>query len=276
MHNPKAVRERAAATAIVRSAAVATAVAAIAFIAASEARAADPDALWRVVHDLCVTDMKLTGAPAPCTAVDLTRGYAVLKDLRGPTQHLLVPTARISGIDSPRLLSPGSVNYWQAAWEARRFLEKPVGREMPREDIALAINSRFARSQNQLHIHIDCVRADVRQALQTNQRRIGGQWSRLNVPLAGHRYRARRLMGADLGARDPFKILATGDAKARADMGRETLVVIGETFADGRPGFVLLSDRADLARFDVAAGEELMDHKCAVLDEPRNDTPQPG
>ena len=42
-------------------------------------------------------------------------------------------------------------------------------------------------------------------------------------------------------------------------------MVIGTVFAGGKPGFVLLSDRADLADGDRAAGEELMDHDCAVL-----------
>jgi CDP-diacylglycerol pyrophosphatase len=232
----------------------------------SPARAADPNALWRVVHDLCATDMKVSGLPAPCTSVDLARGYAILKDLKGDTQFLLIPTARISGIESPELLSPTAPNYWQYAWDALPIFEKRAGRPAPREDVGLAINSIYGRSQNQLHIHIDCVRPDVQRALRQNERRIKFHWTRLNVDLAGHDYKVRRLDGATLGARDPFKLLAEGDSKARADMGRETLVVIGASFRGGKPGFVLLSDRADMARNDDGAGEDLLDHSCAVLD----------
>jgi CDP-diacylglycerol pyrophosphatase len=47
-------------------------------------------------------------------------------------------------------------------------------------------------------------------------------------------------------------------------MGRETLVVVGARFADGRDGFILLSDRAVPGR-DQGSGEELQDHGCAVL-----------
>jgi CDP-diacylglycerol pyrophosphatase len=44
------------------------------------------------------------GDPAPCALVDLrerdAKGYVVLKDLVGATQYLLIPTARVSGIES--------------------------------------------------------------------------------------------------------------------------------------------------------------------------------
>ena len=47
-------------------------------------------------------------------------------------------------------------------------------------------------------------------------------------------------------------------------MGMHTLVLVGETFADGSNGFVLLDDHADLLAGDRASGEELQDHSCAV------------
>jgi len=232
------------------------------------AGAANPNALWHVVHDLCRVDMKISHLAAPCLEYDRRGGFAALKDLKGKTQVLMIPTARVTGIESPKLLAPGGPNYWQAAWDARRFFEKRAGQEVPREDIGLAINSMFGRSQNQLHIHIDCVRADVQSALRKNARRIGRHWSDLGVDLAGRRYRAMRLDGADLGERDPFELLAKGDPAARADMGLETLVVIATGSDDKEPGFVLLSHRADLARGDRAAGEDLLDHGCTVLAAP--------
>jgi CDP-diacylglycerol pyrophosphatase len=229
------------------------------------AEAADPNALWNVVHELCVTDMHSRGGPAPCARVDLAGGYAVLKDLRGATQILLVPTDRRTGIESAQLLAPNAPNYWQAAWAARSFFEKRAGRPVPRDDIGLAINSLYGRSQNQLHIHVDCVRPDVRQAIEAHQAEIGPQWSPPKLWLGGQAYRARRIDGEDLGAHDPFKLLAEEDPQARADMGRQTLVLVGVAFADSKPGFVLLSHRADPATGDKAIGENLLDHDCAVL-----------
>ena len=237
-------------------------------LAGSPAAANHPGALWRVVHGLCLRDMAISGRPAPCLAVDRQDGYAVVPDLRHRTQVLLVPTTRIGGIESPEILSPDAVNYWQAAWEARRWVERRARRPIPRDQIGLAINSVFSRSQNQLHIHVDCVRPDVRQALAENEAAIGSAWTPLPVPLAGRLFEARRLAGEDLGQRNPFVLLARGDPAARRRMPLETLAVIGATFADGSPGFYLLSDHADLLRGDSGFAEGLLDHACAVLKQP--------
>jgi len=234
----------------------------------SPASADHPNALWRVVHGLCLRDMSISGHPAPCLAVNRQEGYAVVPDLRHRTQVLLVPTARVAGIESPQVLAPDAVNYWQEAWDARRWVERRARLPISRDRIGLAINSVFSRSQNQLHIHVDCVRPDVRQALEENQAAIGVAWTRLPVPLAGRWYTARRLAGDDLGQRNPFDLLARGDPDARARMPLETLAVIGATFADGSPGFYLLSDHADFLRRDTGFAEGLLDHGCAVLGQP--------
>ncbi|HLZ83928.1 MAG TPA: CDP-diacylglycerol diphosphatase [Caulobacteraceae bacterium] len=234
----------------------------------SPAAADHPNALWRVVHGLCLRDMAISGRPIPCLAVNRQEGYAVVPDLRRRTHVLLVPTVRLGGIESPQILSPGAVNYWQAAWEARRWVERRAGRPIPRDRLGLAINSVLSRSQNQLHIHVDCVRPDVRRALIENEAQIGAAWKPLPVPLAGRRYKARRLAGEDLGQRNPFVLLARGDPAARRRMPLETLAVIGATFADGSPGFYLLSDHTDVLRGDSGFAEGLLDHDCAVLKQP--------
>ena len=61
---------------------------------------ADPDALWRVVHEQCVPHERTADDPAPCAVVNEGGGYALLKDMIGPAQYLLIPTERISGIGS--------------------------------------------------------------------------------------------------------------------------------------------------------------------------------
>jgi CDP-diacylglycerol pyrophosphatase len=220
---------------------------------------AHPNALWHVVHGLCVTNAKASGRPQPCVEVNLRDGYAVVKNFHGATHYLLVPTDRLIGIESPALQRAGRVNYWQAAWAARRYLEPVGGRPLQREDIGMAVNSAYARTQDQLHIHIDCVRTDVRRSLLKHQSEIGPHWSALSVGLPHRRYKALWLDGADLGANDPFKMLAS-DPEARADMAGETLVVIPAKRPDGSPGFVVLSDHVHGA--DNAAGESLLDHRC--------------
>jgi CDP-diacylglycerol pyrophosphatase len=233
-------------------------------VAAARADAADPDALWKIVHDKCVPNEEQHADPAPCTLVDvaggITGGYVVLKDINGATQYLLLPTARLSGIEDPLLLDPSTPNYFAVAWQERTYTERAAGHALPRDGLSLAVNSPLSRSQNQLHIHIDCLRVDVRDALRRQAAAIGDSWAPLATTLAGHHYWALRVDGEDLGAADPFKLLA---AKPAA-MSEQTLVVAGAEFADGRRGFVLLNDQVDVANGDRASGEELQDHACAL------------
>ncbi|HLW93448.1 MAG TPA: CDP-diacylglycerol diphosphatase [Roseiarcus sp.] len=231
------------------------------------ARAADRLALWRIVHEKCAPDEKENASPAPCERVDLAggedNGVAILKDLVGVAQFLAIPTRRITGIEAPEILDPAAPNYWRAAWAAKPLLEARLGHELPRDAVGLAINSSIARSQDQLHIHIDCVAADTRAALAAHADEIGADWRGLSFKLTGRQYWARRLDSTDLADVAPFRLLADGVEGASTHMPLETLVVIGATFASG-PGFVLLSDRADLASGDLAHGEDLLDHSCAV------------
>ncbi|GLP81232.1 CDP-diacylglycerol diphosphatase [Mycobacterium antarcticum] len=221
--------------------------------------AADASALWRIVDGQCVPNQVAHGNPAPCAEVDLDAGSAVLKDLVGATQYLLIPTERSSGIEDPAILAPDAPNYFAAAWRARSFVDERAGVTLPRDWVSLAINSAFARSQDQLHIHVDCLSPDVHDALAAHAAAVGPAWAPFPVPLAGHRYDAVQVGGEDLDV-DPFDLLADGVPGARDDMAARTLVVVGTVAADGRPGFVILTDRADPAAGDLAEGEELQDH----------------
>ncbi len=192
-------------------------------------------------------------------------GYALLRDPQAKTEVLLVPTTRLIGIESPELQTPGGLNYWQAAWDARRLIEDRVGRQAVREDIGLAINSAFGRSQDQLHIHVDCVLPEVKAALEMRADEIRRFVGALGFALAGKYYRALRLDGESPGERDPFKLLAQGSPKARADMARQTLAVVGVRSRDGRPGFILLAATGNTPENPDGASEALLDHSCALL-----------
>lgn len=232
----------------------------------TRAYAADPSTLWKIVNGQCVPHEQADRDPAPCSEVDIAagvnKGFAVLKDIRGVAQFLLIPTARIGGIEDPAILQPDETNYCDAAWRARSFVEQRVHASLPRDAIALAINSSVGRTQNQLHIHIDCIRPDVRDALAANLDKIGDVWAAFPVKLAGHDYRAIRINQETLDGVDPFRVLA--DSHPRTELGLHTLVVVGATFPDGTAGFVLLDDHAELAVGNRASGEELQDHTCAI------------
>jgi CDP-diacylglycerol pyrophosphatase len=73
-----------------------------------------------------------------------------------------------------------------------------------------------------------------------------------------------RVLADALDGTDPFKLLAEGVPGARMAMGEQTLVVVGTEFADGSPGFIILTDLINLASGDHASGEELQEHGCAI------------
>jgi CDP-diacylglycerol pyrophosphatase len=189
-------------------------------------------------------------------------GFAILKDRNGDTQFLLIPTRRLQGIESPELLAPDAPNFWQAAWLARTYVIARVGHDLPRNAIGLAINSAGQRSQDQLHIHIDCVDPKVTKSIINNLNAIGDGWGELPVLLAGRHFRARRVNQSDLQGLNLFQILQQ-DA-AGLDLGQETLVVIGATFGEARDGFILLAERAVDSVENSGHGEDLLDHCCAV------------
>jgi CDP-diacylglycerol pyrophosphatase len=225
--------------------------------------AADANVLWHIVREQCVPDQQRNHSPKPCMEVNLSGGYAVLKDRVGNTQFLLIPTAHVTGIESPEILAPGAPNYWDAAWRARHFVDERAHRDLPREAIGLAINSASGRSQNQLHIHIDCMRVDVMTALREHADKIGMSWAKFPVPLAGDDYMAMRIDRAELGPINPFVLLADGLPGAGSDMARYTLVVVGAK-ADGGDGFVALAGHATPGTGNLGSGEQLQDHACAA------------
>lgn len=229
---------------------------------------ADASALWHIINERCVPGQAAHQDPGPCSIVDLSggvdHGWVLLKDRTGVAQFLVMPSARISGIEDPAILKPDAFNYWAPAWQAQSFVDERLKTTLPRDAVSLAINSSVGRSQDQLHIHVDCVRADVRVAVNAHLDAVGTAWAAFPVPLAGHPYRAMRIGQATLAGVNPFRLLADADPAAAADMGHHTLVVVGAAFPDKTLGFVLLDGHADAATGNRASGEELQDHACAV------------
>jgi CDP-diacylglycerol pyrophosphatase len=249
-------------------AAIGTCTAFLLIVADASQRDLPRNALWEVVHNVCVPGQSLHHDPSPCLQVDLTggieNGFAILRDPRGGTQFLLIPTTRISGIESPTVRGPNASNYFASAWEVRTHINDSLHLSLPRDDIGLAINSVVSRSQDQLHIHFSCIRADVWEALHEHEGNIGNHWAPFNVSLVGHRYIAMWVSGDHLGPHNPFRLLAEGLPDAKQDMGNRTLVVIGLTRTGGTKGFVILVDQVNKERGDLANGEELLDNACQI------------
>jgi CDP-diacylglycerol pyrophosphatase len=228
---------------------------------ATESRAQNRDALRQIVQEHCLPHWIQQADPAPCERVTLTagpadtQGYAVLADAKGGAHFLLIPTARVAGIESPELLEPRAPNYFAAAWRARDRIAAVLGHDVHRDAVGLAVNSEQHRSQDQLHIHMECVGAEVYRVLRTASERLTDRWT--PVRLARWQYEGLRVMGEDLEPANPFELLAQGMSGARQDMGAYTLLVAGMQFKEG-PGFIILTGR------NVPGAESLLDSTCAV------------
>jgi CDP-diacylglycerol pyrophosphatase len=233
---------------------------------------ANGQVLWQIVHDHCLTDERDHGNPSPCTEVSITaginRGYAVLKDRDGVSQYLVMPTIRITGIEDAQLLRPDATDYFSPAWRVRQLVAQRLVRTLTRADVGIAVNSIYGRTQDLLHLHVDCINADVRDALRRAAPAIGHHWGRHPIMLDGHRYRAIRVDGDDLVAADPFRLLAQGLSVGPGDMGAWTLLLAGMDFPDGKPGFLLLAARAEPSAGFSGSAEELQDHSCAGVGQP--------
>ena len=210
---------------------------------ATSAIGLDRLALWQVVR-ACVVDFKLTGASLPCFEVDLSggeeRGNVVL---RAPLLHDLIvaPTRKIVGIEDPFLQSARAPNYFDAAWRARSFLKSADGRTPERDEIALIANSAVVRTQDQLHIHVGCLRTQAMLMLAAAAPNVPiGKWVRIGAVVPHTMFWGTRVRGADLADIEPFRLAAEALADKVRDRAKLTIAVAGVR-VEGDDQFLVLA-----------------------------------
>jgi CDP-diacylglycerol pyrophosphatase len=219
------------------------------------------DALRQIVQNQCMVNWLQHHDPAPCERVFLAdpktsnSGFAVLADRKGGAHYLLIPTQTMAGVDASELLDPDMPNYFAEAWRARDVITKFVGHEVPRSAIGLAVNTAQSRTQNQFHIHIDCLRQDVFESLRASAEHVTDVWSPIVV--AGSTYEAMRISTEGLDGSNLYELLATLKPDTRHHIGEYTLIAAGMQFKSG-PGFVVLTGTGP-------SGELLLDSSCAVV-----------
>ena len=219
----------------------------------------NPDALWHLISQRCVVGMEKDGNPAPCTKVDEAKGYVTLKDRNGPLQYLLMPVNKITGTESPALLQANAPKFFAMSWDERQLLAEKYGHAIDDSALSLAINSAYGRTQNQMHIHISCLRPDIRTALNDLAPKLTNQWQEFSLDDSD--YQIRTLSDAELHAESAFKRIARELQVAPDDMGKYGLALA--TLNDGR--LVLLALRASWFGLEKASPELLQDHSCAIL-----------
>ncbi|MFI8415044.1 CDP-diacylglycerol diphosphatase [Serratia sp. NPDC078593] len=218
------------------------------------------NALWQIVSQQCVPNQQQHNDPAPCLTVNLAERYVLFKDSKGPYHDLVMPTDKLSGIESPELENANAPPYFALAWENRGHITQELAKPIKDTWLSLAINSKYGRSQNQLHIHIACLRPDVYDTLREQTQHIDNTWKPLAEKLVGHQYIARKLSGLDLTKEDPIKLLqqyvsARGDSMANYGL---ALVVAPEGER------VLLANRLKITDLNLGSAGELQDYQCAL------------
>ena len=133
--------------------------------------------LWEQVYDRCIG----TPHPDPGYCVLVKPSYVVVANppqSNKPNRLVFVPTDPIPGIEAFAQRAPGLLeSYLREAWNVRpQFLARSKSQQ-PLANVGLAINSALDRGMCHLHIHIDCVRARVRNALMGQS--VGSRWVEL-------------------------------------------------------------------------------------------------
>jgi len=218
------------------------------------------DALRQVVQNQCLPNWRQHKNPSPCERIWLSSpqpdspGYAVLEDRKGGAHYLLIPIQTMSGTESAELLDPDLPNYFAEAWNARDLLDAYVGHAVPRNAVGLALNSARARDQDQFHIHIECLRPEVFDALHAAAAQISAKWSPVTV--IGSTYQAMRIDDPSLETTRPFDLVAQLSSDARHHLETYTVLIAGMQYSDAA-GFVILTSTGPTA-------ELLLDPGCTV------------
>lgn len=230
---------------------------------------AKSDALWGVVDKVCRVNYQQKHDPAPCTQIysptqDLQHGFTVIQNPRFHYHFILVPNTRMSGIESPALLPNDAPDYFGYAWTMRQRLAYEYGKPIPDDVLGLALNSAYGRSQNQLHIHLTCLREDVRRQLKAERPFIREQWTLLPDTLLRHAFYAKRVVQPTLMGVYPIRSLAEQFKLTPEQLAYYGVAIVPTTF-DTQPGFILLATRVGMGERNRASVESLLDKRCELL-----------
>lgn len=212
--------------------------------------------LWQIVSERCVPEQQHTGISVSCLQVNLAQRYTVFNDAKGPLHTLLIPTDKITGIESAELLNSKTENYFQHGWDTRYLLQQQAAFPIPERYLALAVNSRYGRSQNQLHLHLACLKPEVYQAILQQNSNIDYHWQMLNTPLSGRRYLAIKAATTA----NPFTVLSQYLQAEGDSMDNYGLVRVVTDNGEA----ILLATRVQLMALTLGTAEELLDFDCKV------------
>jgi len=214
------------------------------------------DSLWKNVQERCLAAAAPTHAD--CVIVDRQQGFVLYKDMIGASHYLVIPDETVAGVDDPRVWQDGQRNAWAFGWQARGTVATAIGRPLPDTLVGLAINARASRSQDQLHIHLDCISERARDFLAAGD--IGTQWRDLRFD--GKPVRAV-LIPADQSTLpvNPFRVVRQDVGGDIADRG---VFVTYVRPPGGTPGFVVVDEPVDRASGAKGHASDFLDRGCKL------------
>ncbi|WP_084624546.1 CDP-diacylglycerol diphosphatase [Xanthomonas cassavae] len=155
--------------------------------------------LWRTISEQCVPGFLHGNNPAPCLVVNPERDYVVLRSPAGPLHLLFVPLTRTLGSNAPWLNASNNPDYFKFAWQARDLLSKESGKTIPDTAVALTFDAYGWGTQDQLHLHLACLRPEVRNVLHTLGLALrSDRW--IEYRMLGHGYWLRAVSAEEFAA----------------------------------------------------------------------------
>jgi CDP-diacylglycerol pyrophosphatase len=109
------------------------------------------------------------------------------------------------------------------------------------------------------------VRSEVKNIVHKNLNLFDNIWRAVPGGILGHHYFAIRIKGSKLEKLNPFKVLASDFAHAKENMQEFGMALLPIQKKENTFDFILLADRADIAKLDYGSVEEIQDHNCPQL-----------
>lgn len=198
----------------------------------------DREALWSVVNTLCLPASYL-GFSFPCLKIDRTEGYAIIKSpVKDRLDFIFTPTKKIAGIENLVSGLTDDPNLWRIAWRERGLLQQATGHPLNWDAVALAVNSKSTRSQDQLHIHLGCIDPALRVFLGAQKFTSMQQWLLLR-PDGVNSGVFVKLLPKESIDRNLFSLIFDEIPGGKAFAEKETIAVAGVTQGAWR-GFALM------------------------------------
>jgi CDP-diacylglycerol pyrophosphatase len=211
-----------------------------------------PDTLLSLAA-CCAQDIS---SNASCRLYEAKDKYVIVKDNdpKKPDAYLIIPTITVTGVEDSQIFNLPVLDFWEDGFfRSAKYPGQPAART------ALAINSVHGRDQNQLHIHISCVRPDVSKLL-VNVKQMSSDPAKpttLNLPPHNNPYEAVKVAGLT-GKSSPFEIIQAFPG-VKNHMADQSIAVVGSSKAGE---YYVLDTYAHGTNPGMA--EELLDQTCKM------------